>query len=1251
MSGIPNNIVSILAVDNAGATTVIDVASFITSIQNAVNPVAPIISAPVIQKESAPAPVFTTITTEFSIDADINYITKVNKDRTNIVNSLLYENNKKIGVNIITPNHLFDIFGGSLNVTPMSKFDGYKLKNINFAYPNFSVSTQETIVIGDDSLLPRVSIYTLLIRGLALVTSPITPRVLSIDDTGLVSTLSLTSGSVIFSNGIGLVQDNNNFFWDNTNKRLGIGNKVPTESLHVTGSIRQSVVTTAILKADSTGKIVAATDGTDYWSPTSLTSQIVTAKLLTNYTTTGITGVPISSGDTLLQAFAKAQVQINALSISGSTVYKGTWNASTNSPTITSGTGTNGNYYIVSTAGSTTVDGVSTWIVGDWIIFNGTTNVWQKIGYQTVTSVNGITGGAITITTNNITEVTNLYFTNARAIGSTLIGYTSGAGTITSSDTVLSAIQKLNGNIAALVTGVSSVSGTTNRITATPTSGAVVVDIASTYVGQTSITTLGTIATGVWNGTAITDTYISSASTWNAKEPAITSGTTSQYWRGDKTWVALPIYTLSGLGGEPAIAGGTTLQYWRGDKSWQTLPIYTLSSLGAEPAIAGGTTLQYWRGDKSWATLPIYTLSGLGGEPTITAGTTLQYWRGDKTWVTLPIYTLSGLGGEPAITGGTTSQYWRGDKTWATLPIYTLSGLGGEPSITGGTTSQYWRGDKTWATLPVYTLSGLGGVPTTRTLTINGVSYDLSLDRSWTISAISGLTTNKIPKASSSSTLADSSISDDGTIVSSSLPISVTGTITSTSRISASGGGNGSNSGGYYFKYTSNVSSRSWILVNDYSVFGDFALLQSTTQVGTTYAPWIYVNAAGKIGLGGNISPVYAVDITGDLNVAGTIRVNGVAIGTGGGGSITGSGTSGRVALWSGTTSITNSIIRDNGSSVTVGSDNLVYKLSVNPIGTSHFGFGYTGTNRMFLNAVEMIDSQVIFTVPIVYNASIHSWLTGFNLKMELSEAGQLFIGTTGVYGGGTLQVNGDVNITGGQFKIDGVALTSGGGGGGSGNITGSGSNGFITQWNGGTSITNSGIYFNGTNYGIAMTSPNYRLDVNGSINVTGAFYVNGSPIGAGGGGVGGGGTVNKVARWTAGNTLGDSSIYDTGSGSIAIGNTSPSYQIDVTGTIRATGDIIITSDRRKKENIETIENALETIMNLRGVTYNKIDDIKKKKQIGFIAQEVLPHVPEIVYEDNEEYFGVAYQNMVALLTEAIKEQQNQIEELKTKLK
>lgn len=74
----------------------------------------------------------------------------------------------------------------------------------------------------------------------------------------------------------------------------------------------------------------------------------------------------------------------------------------------------------------------------------------------------------------------------------------------------------LSANRSWNVGTVTGVTGTTNRITssggATP-----IIDIASTYVGQLSITTLGTIGTGVWQGTAIGDAYISSAAIWNAK--------------------------------------------------------------------------------------------------------------------------------------------------------------------------------------------------------------------------------------------------------------------------------------------------------------------------------------------------------------------------------------------------------------------------------------------------------------------------------------------------------------------------------------------------------------------------------------------------------------------------------------------------------------------------------------------------------------------------------------------------------------
>lgn len=181
-------------------------------------------------------------------------------------------------------------------------------------------------------------------------------------------------------------------------------------------------------------------------------------------------------------------------------------------------------------------------------------------GFGTYTNGAGIT------LTGNVFALDNSYFTgqatvaggvvtlsNSAVIGKVLTGYVSGAGTVAATDTILQAIQKLNGNIAALVTGVSSVSGTSNRITASPTTGAVVVDISASYVGQSSITTLGTIGTGVWQGTAIADAYISSSTNWNTAYTNRITSLTVTGSSGAATLVSnvlnIPTYTLAGLGG------------------------------------------------------------------------------------------------------------------------------------------------------------------------------------------------------------------------------------------------------------------------------------------------------------------------------------------------------------------------------------------------------------------------------------------------------------------------------------------------------------------------------------------------------------------------------------------------------------------------------------------------------------------------------------------------------------------------------
>ena len=92
-------------------------------------------------------------------------------------------------------------------------------------------------------------------------------------------------------------------------------------------------------------------------------------------------------------------------------------------------------------------------------------------------------------------------------------------------------------------------------------------------------------------------------------------------------------------------------------------------------------------------------------------------------------------------------------------------------------------------------------------------------------------------------------------------------------------------------------------------------------------------------------------------------------------------------------------------------------------------------------------------------------------------------------------------------------------------------------------------------------------------------------------------------------------------------------------------GNVTAYSDKRVKENIEVIPNALEKVLQLSGYTFDRTD-ADMPRQTGLIAQEVLKVLPEAVSGSEEEHYSVAYGNLVGLLIEAIKEQQTQIETL-----
>jgi hypothetical protein len=126
---------------------------------------------------------------------------------------------------------------------------------------------------------------------------------------------------------------------------------------------------------------------------------------------TDITGLGTAStkdagaalGVATLDASGKVPVSELPAAVLGALSYQGTWDAATNTPTLTSSVGTKGYYYVVSVAGNTNLNGITDWLVGDWAVYNGT--VWQKVdNTETVTSVNGQTG-AVVLTASSVGAV------------------------------------------------------------------------------------------------------------------------------------------------------------------------------------------------------------------------------------------------------------------------------------------------------------------------------------------------------------------------------------------------------------------------------------------------------------------------------------------------------------------------------------------------------------------------------------------------------------------------------------------------------------------------------------------------------------------------------------------------------------------------------------------------------------------------------------------------------------------------------
>ena len=252
----------------------------------------------------------------------------------------------------------------------------------------------------------------------------------------------------------------------------------------------------------TTWTVVRAQEGTTAlsWNLGDLVQGYVTAGALTVMLQSSQLGV--ANGVATLDGTGHIPITQLPPSIQGAMSYQGTWNASTNTPTLVSSTGTKGYYYQVSVAGSTTLDGINVWNVGDVVTFNGT--VWEKIDGVTseVLSVAGRTGVVVL----SVSDVA----------GAAPLASPSFTGTVTAPtfSGILTGTATSANNITAGAAGqlpFQTAPGATG-FTAAGTSGQVLTSTGTTapaWVAQSTLS-VGTAASTPWTGLTSVPTAITS---------------------------------------------------------------------------------------------------------------------------------------------------------------------------------------------------------------------------------------------------------------------------------------------------------------------------------------------------------------------------------------------------------------------------------------------------------------------------------------------------------------------------------------------------------------------------------------------------------------------------------------------------------------------------------------------------------------------------------------------------------------------
>jgi predicted heme/steroid binding protein len=523
-----------------------------------------------------------------------------------------------------------------------------------------------------------------------------------------------------------------------------------------------------------------------------LGNSAVIGKVLTGLSTS--TGGSIVATDSILTAFGKVQNQITG--IVGGVTYQGVWDAATNVPPLTSSVGTQGYYYVVNVAGSTNLNGITDWKVGDWAIFNGT--AWNKVdNTDSVSSVNGQTG-AVSLTTDNVPEgIINLYYLDSRARAA--LSFAAGSGAYNSTS------------------GVITIPTNTSQLT----NGAAFITLGSLTASSPLSYNNTTGAFSISQASASVNGYLSSTdwTTFNSKG----SGTVTSVGLSMPSAFSVGSSPVTGAGTIAVTGAGSTLQYIDGTGALQTFPTIITEAQNLITEVYNETGATLTKGTV------VYINGGHGNLPTVTKAIATSDATSAQTYGVIQLDITDNNNGHAVVIGSlgnlntfayapgtalylssTTAGQWTDIKQYAPAHLvyvgivvrqHPTQGIvevriqngfemdelhnvsaqspsnnsilqyvsstslwtavaGSTTNISEGTNLYYTdararsavsltttgsSGASTYSSLtgvlnvPTYTLSGLGGVPTSRQLTINGTAYDLSADRSWSVGTVTSV--------------------------------------------------------------------------------------------------------------------------------------------------------------------------------------------------------------------------------------------------------------------------------------------------------------------------------------------------------------------------------------------------------------------------------------------------------------------------------------------------------------------------------